>query len=136
MEVPDLTKDDFALTGLMMWGEGGSPAMPASETIFRPFTAGDPAARRFHRGETVKYAFAVVRAKKPAESVAVAVKIAPDGKDIFAGEPRPVQADETVEGWYKLDPALEPGEYLLGVEARKPGQKSAGVTQWIDFEVQ
>lgn len=84
----------------------------------------------------MKYVFRLVRdSKRPAEATVVQIKVAHDGKDVFASEPRPVQTGETVEGWYKLDSSSEPGQYLIGVQAKKPGSKSAPMTQWIDFEV-
>ena len=136
IEVPDLKKDDFALTGVTLWGEGGGAMLPASRTTFRPVTAGDPAVRQFDAGETVKYAFRLVRdPQKAAKAITVQIKVAHHGKGVFASEPRPVQTGETTEGWYKLDSSLEPGQYLLGVQAKEPGSKSAPKTQWIDFEV-
>jgi VWFA-related protein len=136
IEVPDLKRDDFALTGITLWGEGGTAVRPASGTTVRPLTPGDPAVRQFHGGETVKYVFRLVRdPKRPPEATVVQIKVAHDGKDVFASEPRPVQTGETVEGWYKLDSSLEPGQYLIGVQAKKSGSKSAPMTQWIDFEV-
>jgi len=65
----------------------------------------------------------------------VQIQVAHDGKNVFVSEPRPVQTGETVEGWYKLDAALDLGQYLLGVQAKMAGSKSAPMTQWIDFEV-
>ena len=136
IEIPDLKKDEFALTGITLWGEAGAAALPTAGTTFRPLASGDSAVRQFHAGETVKYLFRLVRdPRKPAQAVAVQIQVAHDGKNVFASEPRPVQTGETVEGWYKLDASLGLGQYLLGAQATKPGSKSAPMTQWIDFEV-
>jgi VWFA-related protein len=136
IEIPDLKKDEFALTGITLWGEAGAAALPAAGTTFRPLASGDSAVRQFHAGETVKYLFRLVRdPRKPAEAVAVQIQVAHDRKNVFASEPRPVQTGETVEGWYKLDASLDLRQYLLGAQATKPGSKSAPMTQWIDFEV-
>jgi hypothetical protein len=84
----------------------------------------------------VKYVFRLARdPKKPTEVIAALIKVAHGGEDVFTSEPRPLQTGETVEGWYKLDPSLELGHYLLGVQAKKPRSKSPPVTRWIDFEV-
>jgi hypothetical protein len=136
VDVPDLKKEDFALTGITLWGERATPALPASGTTFRRCTSGDPAVRQFHAGETVKYLVRPVRdPKKPAQAILVQIKVSHDGKEAFTSEPRAVQTGETVEGWYKLDTSFEPGQYLLGVLAKKAESKSAPVMRWIDFEI-
>ncbi len=136
IDVPNLKKEDFALTGITLWGGAGEKALPAPGAAYRLLTAGDPAVRQFHAGETVKYLFRVVRGpRKPAEAVGLLIKVAHEGKDVFASEPRQVQTGETVEGWYKLDSSLEPGQYLLGFQARVPAPKSTPITEWIDFEI-
>ena len=136
IEVPDLKKVEFTLSGITLWGAGGSGKRPPPGTNYRRLIPGDPAVRQFRAGETVNYALGVQRdPKKPAEGVEIQVKVVHEGKDIFASDPRTLQTGETLEGWYKLDGTLEPGQYLLGVQAKNPSAKAAPIGQWIDFEI-
>ncbi len=132
IEVPDLKAQDFALTGITLWGDDVPAPQPGVGVTFRPLKTGDPAVRGFHAGETVRFAYRVVRnPKKPADPLEVRFGIVHNGKDLFVSEPLP----EAGIASYRLDPSWAPGSYLLGVRAQKPGSKSPAQMQWIDFEI-
>jgi VWFA-related protein len=139
VEVPDVGKGRFALSGIVMSGtDSAADAEPAPRST--------PAVRKFSAGERVAYAFGVynaARQRKPgAPGLDVQVGLMRDGVTL-ASLPGPVisTAPATgpvpVAGALRLTPRLEPGTYTLVVLVRDPVLKrnEQDAIQQIDFEI-
>jgi len=141
VEVPDLRKKPFALSGIALALNGtkmpdairtGTEG-PAFEMAYRVPVAGDPAVRQFHAGDTITYESRLFAAADVEPVVSVQI----------VGEARPVHSEPIalegaeIRGTYHIDADTPPGSYLLGLTAEEqPGKKSTRTsTQWIDFEV-
>jgi VWFA-related protein len=132
LEVPNVPKADFALSGVSLRGPGAPSAV--SDTVARLTTEGDPAIRQFHPGDTLTYEFESLGRAANVES---RIEVQHEGKTVYTSEPLDTKPGVRFAGTYRLEASLEPGRYLLGVVARDPRVKGKGrtVTQWIDFEV-
>lgn len=136
IEVPDVKKQDFVLTGVTMWGDDVSAPQPGVGATFRPLQAGDPEVREFPPGAAVKLAYQLVRnPKTEGEPLNASYEVVREGKVIFASAAQAISGEASQEMPYRLDPSWGPGEYLLGFRVAKPGSKSKPQTQWIDFEI-
>ncbi len=130
LDIPDLKKAKFALSGVSLRGPGAPPA--SMERVARLPVEGDAAIRQFHPGDTLTYEFELLgRAAK----VQARLQVLRDGKELYTSEPQDAKPGSPFTGTWKLDASAEPGKYLLGVITRdgKKGKDSAA--QWIDFEV-
>lgn len=136
VEVPDLNKQAFALSGITVWSGSGQLPKSVLGSWSRPAAAGDPAVRQFRQGETIRYLFSVAHsARKSTANLNLKITIIYEGNVIFESEPRSAETGDTVEGWYQLPESLEPGRYLLGVSIIRSGARSPQLKEWADFEV-
>ena len=132
LEIPDLSKADLALAGLNLRASGGPPDQPG-EVLARVASAGDPAVRSFHAGDSLEYQFLLVQRGVDAQT---RIEVQHDGKTVYTSDPLGAKAGEVFSGVYRIDASFTPGQYLLGVVARRPGAKdNRAVAKWIDFEV-
>jgi len=144
VEVPDLRKNQLALSGIVVRAEA---AVPSGESA-KPEITGNPALRRVQQGSTLVYAYVVYKALVDTAThlpqLSTQTRIFRDGKSIFTGNAVPLdvrnQTDlERVVATARLllGPELPPGDYVLQVivtdQLGKEKQRVA--TQWIDFEV-
>lgn len=139
VEVPDVSKGRFAVSGILMSGTD-------SEANEAPDPRSTPAVRRFAAGERVAYAFAVYNAsgqrKAGAPGLEVQVGLVRDGVAV-ASAPGPVvptvpaEGAVPVAGALRLAPQLAPGTYTLLVLVRDPLREKdeQDAVQQIDFEV-
>ena len=118
--VPDPRKGEMAVSGLTLW-QGREPVQPTSGMAIRAVADGDPAVRRFHAGEPIRYRYRVAGQKSAAQ---VRVRVLAGSDEIYNG---------LADGVYNPNPALAPGDYWFGVVAA--GARSASAQQWMDFEV-
>jgi len=141
VEVPDLRKNEFALSGIKLKTEGAS--IPKAihtgteghtfEMAYRAPVAGDPAVRQFHAGETIAYE----------STLFVRDNVRPTAELQVLSESTPVHSEPAafrgpdIAGTYHIDPETPPGRYFLGITPEdEPGTKHGrAATQWIDFEV-
>ena len=141
VEVPDLRKKPFALSGVTMALNGAKipdairtgTEGPAFDMAYRVPVLGDPAVRQFHAGDTITYESRLFAAADVEPAVTVQM----------VGEARPVHSEPIalegaeIRGTYHIDPDTPPGRYLLGLTAaERPDKKNTRTSsQWIDFEV-
>jgi hypothetical protein len=130
LEIPDLSKTPMAIAALTLRNATAPPDQPG-EVLVRVANGGDPAVRRFHAGDSLKYEFRLFQRDAASE---VRVEILHESKTVYTGDLPDVQPGAASSGVYALDASFAPGQYLLGVVARKHGAKE-GAGQWIDFEV-
>lgn len=133
VEVPDLKKVRFVLTGVVLQN-GGS----ARDSAFAGMT---PARRQFHAGAEVEYLSALQKGHG-AEALAdltTQIRIVREGKDVYSAPAKLVEvpgSGPAVFGVLKLSKDMAPGEYFLQVVARdSKGGKNGLASQWTDFEI-
>ncbi len=148
INVPDLTKNRLALSGLTLVGQlVRDPNAPAKTTTTEGDTQPTAAVRRFSRtGKFEYYAIAFnaqLNKQTRQPQLSAQTEIYRDGKAIFQGEPRTVdlinQADLkriVCAGQLNLN-SLPPGEYLFHLIVTDPlaKPKYARAEQWMDFSV-
>jgi VWFA-related protein len=135
VDVPDLTRGDLALSGILIGKTGERGAAAAASP------------RRFHPGQTVTVGYQILNARRDATGnarVDVTTALMRAGNILATGNP------SAVDGKDQPDPArllrvrefqfgedLEPGVYSLKVTAvdRNGPQGSDPISQSIDFEI-
>ncbi len=151
VEIPDLRKGRFAMTGLIATTitTAGKPLLPINrpvESAFAPvFFTSAPSTRQFRAGEILAYAYNLFNAKidgaagKP--RLTTKVRMFKDGKIILDGAETPADLEPQADlsrirdyGLMRLNPKAEPGEYILQVIVRDTISDRT-VSQWVDFEV-
>lgn len=160
IEVPDLTKNRVALSGIILSGsepaaQRGENAPTPAQALAQPeseVTAADtqagPTLRRLRRGMTLKYAYVIYNAQlnratqKP--QLTTQMRLYREGQQIFAGRVQPLDSTGQkdfkrieVDGGLIIGPQLAPGEYVLQVTVTDELDKGKynTTTQWIDFEI-
>lgn len=156
IEVPDITKNKLALSGIVVRGfvAGGnsSAAKPQAAAAEGQSSAPDPmsspAVRRFRQNSDIELFFNVYNAKldraASAPQLQTQVRLFRDGQPVFSGKFMPLDAKGQTDlkrlgtgSRLHLGKELSPGEYVLQVvvqDALAP-EKGGTVTQWIDFEI-
>ncbi len=151
VEVPNLSKDRLALSGIVVHNEENLQAQPSSNEPAKP-NAGDitagPAVRLFRQGSNLIAVYAVYNALLDKTThlprLTTLVRIFRDGKSIFTGDPTPLDLQGQTDlqrliagSRLYVGPDLSPGDYVLQitVEDHLGKEKSRLATQWIDFEV-
>ena len=147
IEAPDLKKGRLILSGLAANGvspDAGSGA-PNNELGDPDAT---PAVRRFRSGMYLDYGYWIYNAKLDKATkqpqLTTQTKLFQDGKEIFAGAPRPYEVGAQTDlkrlvsgGRIMLGNILKPGEYVLQVIVTDAlaKDKRRVATQWTDFEL-
>lgn len=134
VEVPDLKKARFVLTGVILQ-DGGGPAGKSAVVGMAP------ARRQFRPGAEVEYLSALQKGRG-AEALAdltTQIRVVRDGKDVYSAPAKVVEipgSGPAVFGVLKLSKEMVPGEYFLQVVAKDAkGGKSGMASQWTDFEI-
>jgi VWFA-related protein len=139
VEVPDVKKGAFALSGVVLGEEVRGAATPeAGGAAFAQ--ASNPAFRVFEPGARLVYSYEIYNAAVPVETRVVVWR---DGRPVFSAPPatlvppiarQPVQA----AGGIGLGERMPPGDYVFQVTATTRGTgkaKPRTATRWISFEV-
>jgi VWFA-related protein len=150
VEVPNLSKDRLALSGIVVHDEQLLPAQQSNapaKAHADDITAG-PAVRQFHQGSSLMAVYAVYNAlldKTTSQPrLTTQTRIFRDGKAIFTGTPTPLDVSGQTDlqrliagSRLYVGPELSPGDYVLQiiVEDHVGKEKTRIATQWIDFEV-
>jgi hypothetical protein len=152
IQVPDLTKNRMALSGLVLGMFEKEPGQPPNKPEGTRAEERDdiqptPNVRRFSRDGVIDYGAIVFnpapdpKTRKP--QLTMQVEIYRDGKVIHKLDPRPIDAGEAVNlkrvecgGRLKLT-GFTPGDYVmrLMVTDQLANQKYSRAEQWMDFSV-
>jgi VWFA-related protein len=151
LEVPDISRKELALSGIMMNGAnekppGKAPKQPAPQVAESDSGTG-PAVRIFPTGSNMLFAFQILNAKANQQNLPeldIQTRLFRDGKEVYASVPAPFdptgQSDLSeleVEHRLTLGTDLPPGEYVLEVLVtdKLAPKKSASASQSTDFEI-
>lgn len=144
VEVPDMKKHPFVLSGITVSGDPENPT--ATANLQRAASLSSPAIRRFASGENLWFGYVIYNPKidktTGQPSLMAEAKLFRDGALVHHLEPKQVQINGTDPerinngGGIKLG-GLPPGEYLLQILVTEPRGKDKPrvATQWIDFEI-
>lgn len=154
VEVPDLGKNRFTLSNIVMRGTEASLGAALSSPQDRiQMNAGisesnplsNPAIRRFRAGSEIECYFYVYNAQTSnagLPALTTQLRLFRDGKLILAGQPGTIDKNKQTDvkrflvgTRLSLGRDLSPGEYVLQVVVREPGAKGKerAATQSIDF---
>ncbi len=134
VEVPDLKKARFVLTGVVLQ-EGGGAAKGSAVVGMAP------ARRQFHPGAEVEYLSALQKGHggEALATLAAQIRIVRDGKDVYSAPGKVVEipgSGPAVFGVLKMSKEMVAGEYFLQVVAKDAkGGKNGLASQWTDFEI-
>jgi len=162
IQVPDLTKNRLALSGLVLFGaakEAGQQSIKAEETKAGEPKTGEPKAeerddiqatpnvRRFSRNSEIDYGAIIYNPtldpKTGKHQLTMQLEIYRDGKILHQLPPRPVDPGAGTNpkrmecgGRLKLT-GFPPGDYLMRLVVTDPlaKQKYSRAEQWVDFSV-
>jgi VWFA-related protein len=154
VEVPDLSGNRFAISGIVLHGTPAAAPAPANaapagagQAAPEPVESG-AAVRRLRQGMILKYGYTVFNATPDGASgrpqVQTQMRIYRDGKEVFTGRVLSLDAGQQADmkrldagGRFLIGPDLAPGQYVLQVVATDTlaGDKKRTATQWIDFEI-
>jgi hypothetical protein len=145
VEVPDMKKRPFVLSGITVSGDAENPA--ATANIQRAANLSSPAIRRFVPGENLWFGYVIYNAKidktNGQPSLMAEARLFRDGALVHKLEPKQVQLNGQTDpqrinngGGIKLG-GLPPGEYLLQILVTEPHGKDKPrvASQWVDFEI-
>ena len=151
IEIPDVKKDKFFMSGLITagYGQNGMVAFPvatsAEDAISPILSITNSATRQFRAGDSLFYAYTIYNpkiddaTKKP--NLAAQLLLYRDGKLVVEGKEKPVslitQTDFTriqEKGSLGITPNVQTGEYVLQIIV-KDKITNKMTSQWIDFEV-
>ena len=152
IEVPDLTKKDLALSGILMSGESNKitraePQDSASAQVDESDPGASPAVRIFHSGRKVLFDYEILNARggdRTPPNLSVQTRLFHDGKEVFTSVPEQYNPSGqtnaallAAETELTLGSNLEPGEYVLQVIVtdKLAPRKNAAASQSIDFEI-
>jgi len=145
VEVPDIAKGRFALSGILL--EGGASSSPEDPTR-KTGPAFAASARKFHAGMNLTYQVCVYNATSPpggTPQLDIKIQLLKDGKECDSGKlnPRsiPSRADSRtilLAGTLFLNPDFPPGEYWLQctVIDKASKRRNRAASDLIDFELE
>jgi VWFA-related protein len=156
VEVPDLSKNQLAVSGITLQGVDQNAAGQAVGSVSQAATGkangadpqAGPAVRRLRQGMVLEYGYIIYNAQQDRTTgkpnVTTQVRLFRDGKVVFTGRVSPLDISQQRD-WKRLvaggrlmvGTELAPGEYILQVIVTDLAakEKRGTVTQWIDFEV-
>lgn len=164
VEIPDLSKNRLALSGVVLSGIQTAPVKPATTTVAAagstPATAtaaagsapeidpqSGPAVRRLRQGMMLDYRYNIYNAQLDPQGrpqLQTQMRLFREGQPVFTGRQLPLDASQqrdmkrlNAAGRIRVGPELTPGEYSLQVtvtDALAPAANRVA-TQWIDFEI-
>jgi hypothetical protein len=157
VEIPDLTKNRIALSGIAVNGlsqteyarNGTAESAAAAQGggVDTEDPQAGPAVRRLHQGSVMQYGYVIFNAqldKTGTPQLKTQMRLVRDGKIVFAGSEVPFDPSGQTDlkrliggGAIQLGSELPPGEYVLQIIVKDSlaGDKRKMATQWIDFEI-
>ena len=148
IEVPNLTKSQLALSGIVI--ERYSAKRPDDTSSTKQFQSDeerDSARRRFHGGDTARFDFSIYNPKTDKATKLTLVmqyKVYRDGKAIFVAPEKALDLSQQsnllsidTSGVFELGKQMPPGDYVLQVIVKDllTREKVQIATQWTDFEI-
>ncbi|HUS09379.1 MAG TPA: VWA domain-containing protein [Pyrinomonadaceae bacterium] len=153
VQVPDLSTNRLALSGIYVSGSTPAPAnsSPAGSDEKKAAevnaTAG-PAVRRLRQGMVLNYSYIIYNAQLDDASrpqLQTQMRLFREGKEAFIGKVLPFNVDQQTDlkrleaaGRLLVGSNLEPGEYVLQItvtDARAKDKRYSTATQWIGLEI-
>lgn len=141
VEAPDLTRNQLALSGIVLSNAAETDKASAAEQDIQS----GPAVRRLRQGMMIDYRFIIYNAQADANSpVQMQMRLLREGKPVFNG--KVVSLDVSKErnakristgGRLRMGPDLTPGDYVLQVIVKNTTdpKRPRVASQWIDFEI-
>jgi VWFA-related protein len=144
VEVPDLTKNRLALSGIVLSNAAEAEKATSAEQDIQS----GPAVRRLRQGMMLDYQYIIYNAQGSGTDanplVQTQMRLLREGKPVFTGkvvsldvskQPNPKRI--SAGGRLRIGPELIPGDYVLQVVVTNntDPKKSRTTTQWIDFEI-
>jgi len=147
IEVPDVSKGQLALSGILV--RGGEPGVAGESEAAAPVVGrSNPALREFLPGQELTYTFHLLNARSEAASRRVRlntrVQVFQEGARVFESTTEESETGGQTDlkrlvlgGRLKFTAAMKTGAYVLeiAVTDRLDPAKPRTATQWIDFEV-
>jgi VWFA-related protein len=152
VQVPDLNKNQLALSGIYVSGTSQPSASSASaggdaKAAEADVSAG-PALRRLRHDTILNYSYIIYNAHLDASGrpqLQTQMRLFRDGKEVFTGKLLPLNTDKQTDmkrldagGRLLVGGNLIPGEYVLQVtvtDTLVKNKRQGTSTQWIDFEI-
>jgi VWFA-related protein len=142
LEIPNLDKNDFFMSGLMtaetlLDGSFKFPtAATAEQALSIPLNSTNSAIRKFRAGDEVHYSYNVFNAKS--NNLTSQLRLFYQGKAVTESKESTIQITDPKRiknsGSFGITPQVQAGEYVLQIVVRdKTSNKT--ISQWIDFEV-
>ena len=152
IDVPDLTKNNLALSGIYL--SGAMPAQPgetsptAEKKTEKQEVSAGPAVRRLRHGMILSYSYTIHNArlddsKRP--QLQTQMRLFRDGKEVFTGKPLTFNPGQQADmknldagGRLVVGTSLPAGQYVLQVtvtDTLAKAKRYATTAQWIDFEI-
>ena len=136
IEVPELTNNRLALSGIVLSNAADANKASASEQDVRS----GPAVRQLRQGMMIDYQFLIYNATAGGTGpVQMQMRLLREGKAVFTGKVVSLDLNKEANpkrvstgGRLRLGPDLTPGNYVLHVAVKK---KARVASQWIDFEI-
>jgi VWFA-related protein len=154
VEVPDLSGNRFALSGIILNGTTAAAPAAANSTpdgagqAATDSTQSGAAVRRLRQGMILNYGYTIFNATQDGASnrpqVQTQMRLYRDGKEVFTGRVLALDAGQQRDmkrldagGRLRIGPDLVPGQYILQVVATDAlaKEKNRAAMQWIDFEI-
>lgn len=149
LEVPDLSRKELALSGIVMGGGNVDtrPEQSAAAQVVQSDPGADPSVRIFPRGGSVLFGYQILNARTNEQKqpdLTLQARLFHDGKEVYAGTPAPFNssgqkdvANLEAESRLTLGPELQAGDYVLQVVVMDnlAPKKTATASQVIDFEI-
>lgn len=147
VEVPDLSKNRLALSGIIVSGVDGTKGSTAGRDSGDLNSQSGPARRQLRQGMLLDYRYNIYNAQTDSSGrpqLQTQMRLFRDGQVVFTGKTLPLDVSQQGNvkrllgaGRLRLGPELIPGEYTLQVTVTdslaRPEFRTA--TQWTDFEV-
>ncbi|MGO9230547.1 MAG: VWA domain-containing protein [Bryobacteraceae bacterium] len=134
LQIPDLKKDGFALTSVVL-----RDGQPSSDASGLPGVAA--ALRTFRRGSLLEFLSAIEKGGQSrfASDLDTRVRVLRDGKEVYSAPAHLVKLDggvHAVAGALRLAGSITPGDYNLQVTVSdRNGGDGSALGQWTDFTV-
>lgn len=150
VEVPNLSKNQFTLSGIILNGTVPAKSSAASGADKAAEDAGQqagPAVRRLGQGMILNYGYTIYNAQLDGAGqpqVQTQMRLFRDGVEVFKGRVLPFNVGQQTDlkrlsagGRILIGPDLLPGQYVLQVLVTDALAKDKlnVATQWIDFEI-